>query len=392
MASRRTTVMSVLLVAGSLCAGTASASAGVARGNTETVPRLAAGAAIEAKDISAVQTISPDDGWAVGSYCASSCTTSPVEQGLILHWNGELWSKVASPNPSAASDYLSAVAADSTSDAWAVGTTDNSNGQADTLALQWNGKSWLQVVSPSPGKYGSVLDGVAAVSGTDAWAVGYDLTSTSQDTLVLRWNGRTWSKVTSPSPGASVNYLYAVSAASADDAWAAGIYLNKAGDNQTMLMHWNGTAWSKVSSPDPGKSGSVISAVTAVSATDAWAVGNYCTTSGCVGDPPDKTLILHWNGKLWSKVASPNPGYANTLDAVSAYSTTGAWAVGSYDTKPGGNPEILLLRWNGKAWSRVTSPAERNNYLIAISAASAKDAWAAGSVLLRWNGAWSVVG
>jgi hypothetical protein len=43
-------------------------------------------------------------------------------------------------------------------------------------------------------------------------------------------------------------------------------------------------------------------AVAAVSSKDVWAVG--CSGS-CNG--PD-SLVLHWNGSKWSKVASPDPG------------------------------------------------------------------------------------
>jgi hypothetical protein len=38
------------------------------------------------------------------------------------------------------------------------------------------------------------LQGVAVVSGTDAWAVGYQ----GDDTLIERWNGTAWSAQPSP--------------------------------------------------------------------------------------------------------------------------------------------------------------------------------------------------
>jgi hypothetical protein len=30
--------------------------------------------------------------------------------------------------------------------------------------------------------------------------------------------------------------------------------------------------------------------------SDAWAAGNYCTTSSCA---VQDTLLLHWNGTAW---------------------------------------------------------------------------------------------
>lgn len=51
----------------------------------------------------------------------------------------------------------------------------------------------------------------------------------------------------------------------------------------------------------------------------------------------ERTLVLHWNGSHWSRLKSPSPcsvqfatnvGYANELNDVSAQSRTNAWAVG----------------------------------------------------------------
>jgi hypothetical protein len=43
----------------------------------------------------------------------------------------------------------------------------------------------------------------------------------------------------------------------------------------------------------------VLTGVTALSATDAWAVGYY--VKGAY-----RTLILHWAGTAWTKVPNPN--------------------------------------------------------------------------------------
>jgi hypothetical protein len=41
-----------------------------------------------------------------------------------------------------------------------------------------------------------------------------------------------------------------------------------------LILHWAGTAWASVASPDPGSDTS-LSAIDAVSASDIWAVGDY---------------------------------------------------------------------------------------------------------------------
>jgi hypothetical protein len=89
--------------------------------------------------------------------------------------------------------------------------------------------------------------------------------------------------------------------------------------------------------------------VSADSPTDVWAVGDYTPA----GDSVTLTLILHGDGTRWSKVPSPNPGGTTIGDselyAVSALSPTDAWAVGQYD----GLDRRLILHWNGSAWSQT---------------------------------------
>jgi hypothetical protein len=42
---------------------------------------------------------------------------------------------------------------------------------AQPLILHWNGQKWAQVASPNPGTDGA-LDGLAITSASNAWAVG----------------------------------------------------------------------------------------------------------------------------------------------------------------------------------------------------------------------------
>src|SRR5712692_11643852 len=70
-----------------------------------------------------------------------------------------------------------------------------------------------------------------------------------------------WSVVPSPSPG-SVNDLNGVASVSANDVWAVGDT-----NQQTLTLHWNGTSWSVVSSPNvAGTQNNELSGVAAVSA------------------------------------------------------------------------------------------------------------------------------
>ncbi len=148
-----------------------------------------------------------------------------------------------------------------------------------------------------------------------------------------------------PSPGgANGNRLYSVSAISATNAWAVGYY-DKGTVDRTLIEHWNGTAWTVQNSPDPGGSAqdNDLHAVAATSATNAFAVGYY--SKGILD--PGRTVIEHWNGTAWTVQRSPNPGspsQLNDLHAVAATSVGDAWAVGSYDKGTAGGTLVIEHR------------------------------------------------
>ncbi len=282
---------------------------------------------------------------------------------------------------------LSGATALSPASAWAVGfrcvpRCASISAVERTLIRHWNGTAWSTVPSPNPGADWNYLFAVSATSAKDAWAVGYDSLPAGpgtviSGTLILHWNGTTWSRIPSPNPSRDFNQLDGVSAVSATSVWAVGYDQTKAGGYQPLILHWNGTTWSQVPSPKVSMFTAALAAVSAISAKSAWAVGNYVNATGVITD----TLILHWNGRTWHKVPSPSPSLVgSTILGVHAISANRAWAVGGYCVSACGFPsEVdhnLVLRWTGKTWSIVTSP--NRGLLTGISAISANSAWAVG--------------
>src|SRR5215216_2094360 len=217
--------------------------------------------------LNAVEVVSANDVWAVGFSPHPSGTPQYLRQTLIEHWTGSNWSVVASPNP-AGKTYvvLNGVAAISASDIWAVGHSgDPSSIPLQTLTEHWDGTRWSIIPSPSPGTYnGNVLTAVDAISANDVWAVGwYQSGPTGQEggALTMHWNGTQWTVVPNPSRWT----LYGVTAIASNDVWAVG---------EQSILHWNGTSWSAVSfPPPPGDSYQILKGISAVSANDIWAVG-----------------------------------------------------------------------------------------------------------------------
>ena len=335
-----------------------------------------------ANGLDGVTVLSACNAWAVGYQLSGG-----PYQTLIEHWNGSSWRVLPSPDPGGSANFLRSVRAVSPASIWAVGDYSSPAG-TKTLIVHWNGRAWKQTSSPSPGKF-SELEGVRAVSARNVWAVGGYTASGHDKTLIEHWNGIRWARVASPNPGINSD-LYAVAATSSRDAWAVGTIPGEHADvapqarmavatpssakDQTFIVHWNGRKWRRVASPSPGR-GSELNAVSATSASNAWAVGYTETGSS------DQTLILHWNGRRWTRVASPSMGREVLLNGVTATSARNAWAVGVSIARSGGAEQSLILRWNGRRWSREASPQPSPDgaSLFAVAAAAAGNGWAVGT-------------
>src|SRR5215469_13319253 len=70
--------------------------------------------------------------------------------------------------------------------------------------------------------------------------------------------------------------LKAVAVLSRCDVWVAGYYYDSAVQAQTLIEHWNGSAWKQVPSPDPGGASddNRLFAMTFTSRGNGWAVGS----------------------------------------------------------------------------------------------------------------------
>ncbi|MEO8973437.1 MAG: hypothetical protein ABI406_17765 [Ktedonobacteraceae bacterium] len=337
--------------------------------------------------LSAVSATSANDAWAIGYFSNEHLITQGGGKALIEHWNGSAWGAVESPKTPLDNSILSGVAAISPTDAWAVGLAySNSTNAQQTLIEHWDGTSWAIVKDPSPTN-GAQLSALTALSATNIWAVGMYVNNLGQTlnarTLIEHWNGTAWTVVQSPNPGSGLNYLTGIAAISANDIWAAGFSSGDQtvqGMQATLIEHWNGTAWTVVQSQSPGTNGNTLSAITAISANDVWAVGN--TDNGSPGT--NNALIEHWNGKSWSNVTGQNPGKeSNNLNAIVARSSHDIWAVGNFNSVfSDQQAQPLIEHWNGSAWSTVVSPniGTNNTSLSGIGLVPhSTNIWAVGS-------------
>src|ERR1700677_1409896 len=218
---------------------------------------------------------------------------------------------------------------------WAFG----GNGKGKPTAWENRGAGWSQV--PFPGTPGEEVTAAGASSASNVWVFTDHVGDDGGGVGAMRWNGSTWSSV-------GLWYIGQIDSAavlSPTDVWVFGA---------PMAWHWNGKGWWEVSATGDGP---LVNGGSALSADDAWVYG---AVSGAAEAPGAD--VAHWNGSSWKNVSLANllttsqqgPGEANSVyeqspDSVYALGTASVYV----STGNPGGTELILLHWNGSAWSRV---------------------------------------
>jgi hypothetical protein len=301
-------------------------------------------------ELFAASASSPNDIWAVGQ--------------STIHFDGTTWT--AFPAPMIKGDnnsFLQGVVAISPTLAWAAGNVSDGAHQQQVIE-QWNGTKWSLFPGPKFGKKDRAdIFAMTSSSANDVWAIGslVNLGPGLASPLFEHWNGAAWTATTLES---NHEFLFGASADAANDAWAVGF--NGSDKIETSAMHWNGTNWKSVATPNVGEGTNKLNAVLALASNDVWAVG-FSTPIAPPRHAATLTLIEHFDGTSWAVVPSPNVGpnsatQSNRLLGLTANSANDIWAFGSYFAADGsGHQMTLLLHWDGISWTTASTPNLTNS-------------------------------
>lgn len=292
------------------------------------------------------------------------------------------WTVMESPNPSSVRNILRGVGFISSNDGWAVGVSGET--QSKTLALHWNGINWSTVNSPSPGSEYNELYAVQGLASNDVYAVGnYAGIPATPQMLIIHWDGTSWSQISTPviTGGSSLECILAFGP---DDIYAGGYQAIGAPGPLVgnLIVHWNGSSLNIESVPNQATNRTnMITDIKGVSTNDVWAVG-YSRNFG----ENFQAMVLHKTGSTWNLVSVPQPGAENFLYSIDVIAPNDIWAVGEYNDGTQYFP--LFLHYNGSTWTSVSSPGGG----AGIVHNSANDIWSVGSSFVHYDGnTWNTV-
>jgi hypothetical protein len=205
--------------------------------------------------------------WAVGSGASVAADGLPA----AAYYSDGRWTSTPVPNPEAAGE-ISAVSADSPTDAWAVAFYE---------VLHWHAGKWSVARAFRYGDGappGPVMTGVTALSPSDVWVF--------SDGQLGTWHlahGK-WRKAS----GVAAN-IYAASVVSGGNMWAIG------GVNNNAVLHYRDGRWATA----PGvPAGLTFGAIVATSPSSVWLTASPANGTGL--------RLVHLLGHTWTSYPVPS--------------------------------------------------------------------------------------
>ena len=176
--------------------------------------------------------VSPSDAWGFGAKDGHA---------IAKHWDGASWHRVRLGRAGANVSVTSASAV-SSDDVWAAGAKRDDAGHiAGTFTMHWDGKSWTRVRDAVHDVGQESLSALAASSPNNVWAIG---NNTGNSTLIERWDGHRWQVVPNPTDDDTDTQLRSVASLGPNDVWVVGRQDPDGDSPDTELtMHWDGSTW-----------------------------------------------------------------------------------------------------------------------------------------------------
>ncbi|MFC4463488.1 hypothetical protein ACFPH6_02500 [Streptomyces xiangluensis] len=235
---------------------------------------------------------------------------------------------------------LNDVMATAADDIWVAG---------DSFLLHDDGTGWQR--RPMPSSFGSSLFEHVRLDAVGS--SGILLTASMEEggaPHMARWDGTRWTALPELPDGHPVADVRAFAA---DDIWVL--------DGEAGASHWDGARWTAMDLPV------AVTSLDGVASDDLWAVGYHYPhgPDEGLGSPGAQPATVHWDGRAWKPVPTPDYHYTVPAPEQLAYFTE-VVALAKDDIRVYGDltsipeddegdplPEAIRSRWNGTGWIKL---------------------------------------
>ena len=197
--------------------------------------------------------------------------------------------------------------------------------------------------------------------------------------------------------------VQSVTATSAGNAWATGdfsLFFPKSGECSPvglLIAHWDGGSWQRMRPPvgfrPAANSDSDGHAVAALSASYAWVFADRQNFTS----PVTQSFALLWQNGRWQAFRLADDAF---LSSAVAFTHSNAWAFGYVRSPSTGRVAAYATRFNGQGWQAVpvpvlpqgtASPAPDNIWAVGPLASAANQPFPQPYALAHWTGRWHTI-
>lgn len=294
-------------------------------------------------------------------YVAGTFTKIGDINARIAKWDGSNWTAIASTvytGAGTAAGTIYAMAWQSSASRLVVaGDFTKINGTSYNRIARWT-TAWGGIGAGCNNTLKSL-----AVDGANIYVGGINALSACSGVSVAKiakWTGSAWSALGSGvGPSVTATEVKALATDGSGNLYAGGTFTTAGGLATTGLAKWNGSAWTAINGLDT----SYVTHLTTIGSSVyvAGAFQDVCpsSTTACTFGTDSlgtaSAFLAKLTGTSWSTL-----GTVGIDSNVSAMTTDGSnlFVSGGFTSADGVANTNLLAKWNGSAWSSVTSSAQ----------------------------------
>ena len=346
-------------------------------------------------------------------YAAGQLEDTVGTRPRLLRWNGHTWQRLGRAQPAAATSIVQALAVTPTGEVYAGGQfTEGPHSQGMHYLARWAHTRWDYLPTPgAQGLNGEVTALAAAPSGAVYVGGWFERAGPATVGGLARWTSHAWQPLPMGCPADTCMPSSATALALTTDGQLYASLSHRApGLPADGLARWDGHAWHALGSGLQVKAGSTtppgVRALAAGPAHSLYVAGDFATAGG-----QPSAQVAKWTGTAWEALGAGLPG-AWVIYTLAVAPNGDLYAGGQITLEAGRASFPMVVRWDGRAWSRVGGFTASENpchgsgnagEVYALAVTPTGDLYAGGIFsavdgvrahnLARWDGAaWHAVG